>query len=217
MDSNYFVYVYYDTRYIYKANTIINCKHLPIYVGKGKNNRHLAHMKKANNIFLRKYIETMENEGTQPIVEQVAFFDDEKEAYKFENDLIEDFGIIYDLSGSLFNKTRGNDIFCDTYDKDYRKLLMKEYKNLILSGECVEWYSKPEPILMTEKVETKPTPRPVKHKVYENLELSDFIVTQLKKYIKIGMNITECCSIFDIEEKHIKYNISKCYLHKWIV
>lgn len=212
MTKPYFVYVYYDPRYTYKAKTIINCKHLPVYVGKGKGNRHLTHLNKAKNIFLRKYIEQMKDDGVEPIIEKVAFFDNEKEAYKYEYSIIVDFGIIYDLSGSLFNKARGNQMFI-SYDRDYRNTLLKEYRKMITSDQNVK-------LISTKKITLTEAPE-VLHVLEKQIEidltLNHLMKEKLKEYIKIGWTIKECCSIFKITEEHIRKNVSELFLNKWIV
>jgi hypothetical protein len=221
MKNEYFVYIYFDPRYNYNANTIVKCKHLPIYVGKGKNNRHLSHLHKAKNIFLRKYIEQMRNDGIEPIIEKIAHFDNEKTAYKYEYDLIVDFGIIYDLSGSLFNKTRGSEIFI-TYDKKYRTQLLAEYKNLLLSDPCITYnfQNQPKKILLDNNINQNITSTKIKKKkikIKQNLKLNIIILEAIKKYLMIGGTIQECCFMFNITYEHITYNIHKSFIDKWVV
>lgn len=94
----YYVYELIDTR--------VN---LPFYVGKGKNNRvyfHLSEKSRAKSDNERKYnkIQKMREEGYEPEIKIVKYFENEEDSYLYEEELIKKYGRIrYDENGILTN------------------------------------------------------------------------------------------------------------------
>lgn len=83
----------------------------PIYVGKGKleTRRASVHWKKdnPNNPLLNAVLTKIRANGLRPIVEYVAFFDDEDEAFRLERNLIKRYGRRDLKTGTLCNFTDG--------------------------------------------------------------------------------------------------------------
>lgn len=97
---NYYVYIYLDPRhpgkYEYNDTTF---DYMPFYVGKGKGDRHLSHLKESesttrNNPKIKK-IQKIKSQGLTPIIEKVKYFDIESDAYDYETYLIELIGSKY--------------------------------------------------------------------------------------------------------------------------
>lgn len=195
----YYIYVYCNPKFLYKVKNSANIRYLPFYVGKGKGDRYLSHLKKSHNRVLNKYIQKMTEENLEPFIYKIKYFENEKEAYKFENSLIKELGVVYSMEGSLFNKYDNGAIY-EIYDSSYIKDLIKEYEKMVCSDPNVmlnESY--------LEKIEKN------------KYELCPFILNRLKHYIKMGISIKDCLSIFKIEYKHIFYNISEDFISKWVV
>ena len=82
---------------------------LPFYVGKGKNNRvyfHLSEKSRAKSDNERKYnkIQKIRKEGYEPDIKIVKYFENEDDAYDYEEQLIKKYGRIrYDVNGILTN------------------------------------------------------------------------------------------------------------------
>jgi hypothetical protein len=82
---------------------------LPFYVGKGKNDRvyfHLSEKSRAKSENKRKYnkIQKIRESGYEPEIKIVKYFEDENDAYDYEELLIESYGRIrYDENGILTN------------------------------------------------------------------------------------------------------------------
>jgi hypothetical protein len=82
---------------------------LPFYVGKGTGNRvyfHLSEQSRAKSENKRKYnkIQKMRKEGYDPEIKIVKYFDNEEDAYNYEEVLIKQYGRIrYDENGILTN------------------------------------------------------------------------------------------------------------------
>jgi hypothetical protein len=109
--------------------------HVPFYIGKGNGRRYKRHLINARNIYLRRKIEKLRNEGLEPQIDKVFFTDDEDIAYQVEADLIRAYGL--DREGGLlcnFDKgTKGSKLY-DFDDSFYKRLgtvndtvLAKEY------------------------------------------------------------------------------------------
>lgn len=98
----YYVYQYVDPR-----------SHLPFYIGKGCRDRKYSHLNETNTttINMRKHnkIESIKKAGLIPIIEELAWFDKETDAYDFETKLIIKYGRKdIDQGGILTNLTLGN-------------------------------------------------------------------------------------------------------------
>ena len=82
---------------------------LPFYVGKGKNDRvyfHLSEKSRASSDNQRKFnkIQKIREEGYEPEIKIVKYFDNEDDAYFYEESLIKQYGRIrYDENGILTN------------------------------------------------------------------------------------------------------------------
>lgn len=82
---------------------------LPFYVGKGKDNRvyfHLSEQSRAKSENKRKYnkIQKIRKEGYEPEIKIVKYFENENDAYEYEEKLIKQYGRIrYDKNGILTN------------------------------------------------------------------------------------------------------------------
>lgn len=101
--AKFCVYVYRDPR---------NGKGLaPIYVGKGsvKRSRHTQHLWRATNLWLKRKIAKIESVGLRPVIDVVAYFDREEDAFSEEMRLIALFGRFDQGKGPLCNATDGGD------------------------------------------------------------------------------------------------------------
>lgn len=85
MESKYYVYIYSDPR-----------TDIPFYVGKGSGDRYLKHLyENYNNTENKKkyaVIVGLHNKGIEPAINIVKYFDDEVEAYEYEESLIRYYG-----------------------------------------------------------------------------------------------------------------------------
>jgi len=98
----YYVYSYRDPK-----------EFLPFYIGKGKDNRKLQHLKETkdntDNYLKWCKIESIRQRGQSPIIEILFNTDDEDEAYLYESKLILKFGRKYlDVGGILTNRCIDN-------------------------------------------------------------------------------------------------------------
>lgn len=103
--GKFYVYVYRDPR---PTKGLV-----PIYVGKGDPKRRRAdvHWKasKAQNPILARMLAKFRTMGLEPIVEIVAWYDDEDAAFIYEKLLIAKYGRLNLKTGSLCNLTDGGD------------------------------------------------------------------------------------------------------------
>ena len=121
---------------------------LPFYVGKGKDNRvyfHLSEKSRAKSDNQRKFnkIQKIRKEGHEPEVKIVEYFENENDAYFYEESLIQKYGRIrYDEGGILTNicessrppKLKGRtyqEIYGDNWEEQIQKRMetKKERKN----------------------------------------------------------------------------------------
>lgn len=103
-DKRYYVYVYRDPR---PGEELA-----PIYVGKGTARQKRAdfHWKvKAANSFFSAILDKIRADGLDPIIEIAARFDDERDAFSLERELIRKFGRRNTGHGTLTNLTDGGD------------------------------------------------------------------------------------------------------------
>lgn len=101
IESNYYVYEYIDP----KTN-------IPFYVGKGKNDRYLYHLKNLNdntNLHKVNKIKKILSEGGEPIIKLVKTGLTETQSFDFEKKLIEKYGRIDLENGSLVNLSDGGE------------------------------------------------------------------------------------------------------------
>lgn len=97
--GEFYVYAYYDPR-----------KDPPeiFYIGKGKGGRYKVHLcpsmlKKGHNIIKRRKLNAILKEGLTPEIIKLKEFLTEEQAYKLEQELIEEFGTIINKTGPLTN------------------------------------------------------------------------------------------------------------------
>lgn len=102
-DKRFYVYLYRDPRRG-KYNQ-------PLYVGKGTARRRAdIHWKRAaENEVLRRILDKIKADGLQPLVEIVAWFDVEDDAFALEKALIARFGRLSEKTGTLANLTGGGE------------------------------------------------------------------------------------------------------------
>lgn len=227
MSRNHYVYVYTDSRYLYKRKNSLNIKHLPIYIGMGKDDRAYFHLKyKSHNNMLRSYIKEMKKQNITPDVKIIRENMSRKKALEYETKLIKEFGVIYGLKGPLFNKMIGG-CYYSTKDKSYYDLLLKEYHNIILSD--YQGYEMFDFIRYTPKIlwEVPHYPDQIDNDTFDykceapisvvNLSLPKCIIHRLEKYIRIGFTLQQCNKMFGVSEEHIYFNLPKPFLDKWVV
>src|SRR5690348_40900 len=86
-DKKFYVYLYRDPR--------PSKQNQPIYVGKGTASRGRAEFhwkRRAENSFLAALLEKIRDAGLAPLIEIVAWFDEEEAAFDLERALIAKFG-----------------------------------------------------------------------------------------------------------------------------
>ena len=98
----FYVYQYIDPR-----------TNLPFYIGKGTNERKFYHLNETveTTINKRKFyrIQSLKKLGLNPIIQEVAKFDCEEDAYQFEEKLINQYGRKgYDPNGILLNISKNS-------------------------------------------------------------------------------------------------------------
>lgn len=91
----YYVYVYYDGD-------------IPIYVGKGKNNRYKVHLKKFLNVKKGKIpfydkLHKMKSDGKEPVIIIIEKNLSEEDALKKEKEYYKKFGTVFNGDGTLYN------------------------------------------------------------------------------------------------------------------
>ena len=93
----YYTYLYTDPK-----------TDLPVYVGKGKNDRAKSHLKKSENPRLHYLLQKRQKEGfiIEPVI---TFHTSEKAAYAAEIFWIAVYGRVDKNTGTLFNRTDGGD------------------------------------------------------------------------------------------------------------
>ena len=101
--TNYYVYAYCDPRFECIKNKSL-LQYIPFYIGMGKNERYLAHLKRSHNNCLNMYITFLRNENIKPIVLKLKENMTVNNAKEYESLLIDYFGVLYDDSGFLLNK-----------------------------------------------------------------------------------------------------------------
>jgi hypothetical protein len=123
----YYVYAYLDSKLEKKIsfNDII-FTHIPIYIGKGKNNRMFEHFKdrKRFNTYFYNKLNKMILEDNKPIVVKLKEFDNEEDAIKLEVNLISFLGKKKN-GGLLYNLTDGGDGISGYRHSDKTKQLLR--------------------------------------------------------------------------------------------
>jgi len=116
--NNFYVYMYLDPRKYGKYNyNKYSFDYEPFYVGKGKKNQYLAHLKEAKNYNkcysgnFHKFnkIKKIIQEGLEPIVIKFKDNVNEKQAFELERSLISVIGRSDLKSGPLTNQTDGGE------------------------------------------------------------------------------------------------------------
>jgi len=108
--SEFYVYVYFDPRSTDKYT--INGKEVnskPVYVGKGRGNRVLKHLKSTKKTKLINLNKHLIKEGIVPSYQIIKEFDSENAAHAFEKKLISEIGREDLGEGPLFNLTDGGE------------------------------------------------------------------------------------------------------------
>lgn len=112
----YYIYSISDPRKQYNRSHLgINFEYEPFYIGKGTGNRPLHHLREAkdetvNNPKVTK-IRKLWKLNLEPIITEIIYFDNEKDAYDFEEKLIKDIGSNFcpDVKhGTLCNIVKSN-------------------------------------------------------------------------------------------------------------
>lgn len=114
---DFFIYAYLDIRKPGQYNyDNVTFDYEPIYIGKGKDDRHLAHIRKAkallsrgetsNRLFIRKLC-SMLTKGFVPTIVKVGECMDEQSAFLMETKLIKSIGRYADETGTLLNIAEG--------------------------------------------------------------------------------------------------------------
>ena len=106
----FYVYIYFDPRQQSNYNILgetFNYK--PVYVGKGKGNRVLMHIKSKSKTKLINLNKHLVKQGLVPCYKILRYFNNEEEAHSLEMELIKELGR-EDLGlGPLFNLTNGGE------------------------------------------------------------------------------------------------------------
>ena len=90
----YYVYAYLDPSFYYESEFLPCVKNLPIYVGKGKNNRLMYHWKKIlsggnlENIQFNSKLKKMKEDGIDPIIIKIKENLDSDSANQLEKNII---------------------------------------------------------------------------------------------------------------------------------
>src|SRR5574343_875983 len=109
--SEYYVYAYLDPSFkITSSFCDITFDHIPIYIGKGINNRmydHLKDRKRFKTMFYNK-INKMIRNNIQPLIVVIKKFENESDAFEFEKLLICEIKNIKN-GGTLYNSTNGGE------------------------------------------------------------------------------------------------------------
>lgn len=146
---------------------------LPFYVGKGKDNRvyfHLSEKSRAKSENKRKYnkIQKIRKEGYEPEIKIVQYFENESDAYNYEELLIKKYGRSrYDENGILMNicensrppKLKGRtyqEIYGDQWEEQIQKRLRTKEKRGNYGG--VKNHTEETKRKISKKVEGKNNP-----------------------------------------------------------
>jgi hypothetical protein len=106
----FYVYVYLDPLYpIYSEYGDLKFDYLPIYIGKGKDNRYKDHLRKTNNPIFSNKIKCWKRKQIEPIVLKLHENLTEQEAWDLEKKYISSIGRLDKGIGPLLNLTDGGD------------------------------------------------------------------------------------------------------------
>jgi len=106
----FYVYVYLDPLYaIYSEYGDLKFHNLPIYIGKGKDQRLKDHLRKTNNPIFRNKIKCWKRKQIEPIIIKLHENLTEQEAWDLERKYIADIGRLDQGKGPLLNLTDGGD------------------------------------------------------------------------------------------------------------
>jgi hypothetical protein len=112
----YYVYAYLDPSFYYESKFLPVVKNLPIYIGKGKNNRLTYHWKEIisggnlKNIQFNSKLKKMKEDGIDPIIIKIKENLDSDSANQLEKNIISLLGRkYYDDNGILLNVAKGGD------------------------------------------------------------------------------------------------------------
>lgn len=205
--NNYYVYIYLDPRksgeYVYGDYKF---DYEPFYVGKGKENRYLEHLRPSRlnrgvNLIKENKLKKILSLGLTPIIVKIKEALTQEDSLLFEKELIEIIGRITKKSGPLTNMSDGGDGNSRVVSDSFRlaqSFRMKKYydENPITKNIC-EKISKT--LLAKKMVRSEETKNKIsnanKNRVYsdEYLERMKIIrkgpkLTHRKKYILINPN-----------------------------
>lgn len=138
----YYVYCYFNPS---KPSSLHECGFEPFYVGKGKGQRKFDHLNQAKKYLTnKKDIKNLHNintickllsSGSEPLILQLFFTDNEQEAYNEEMRLIKLWGRRNLNTGPLTNKTDGDEGSSNkVYTAEYRKKLSDGTKKAFANG-----------------------------------------------------------------------------------
>ena len=106
----FFVYVYLDPLYpIHSEYGLLKFDNLPIYIGKGKDWRHKAHLRKTANPIFRNKIKCWKRKQLEPIIIKLHENLTEQEAWDLEKKYISTIGRLDQGTGPLLNLTDGGE------------------------------------------------------------------------------------------------------------
>jgi hypothetical protein len=106
----FYVYVYLDPLYaIYSEYGDLKFDNLPIYIGKGKNNRCKEHLRKTSNPIFRNKIKCWKRKQIEPIIVKLHENLTEQEAWELEKKYIAVIGRLDKGIGPLLNLTDGGE------------------------------------------------------------------------------------------------------------
>jgi hypothetical protein len=125
------VYILYDPR-----------TNRPFYVGKGKKYRvssATVNIKQTGNALKKKFLEEIKCAGLEPIIETVAEYENETDAFAHEKKLIEHYGRIIKGDGILTNYSEGGDTSNSGWvpSEDTRRLWSSQRKGAIQNPEHI--------------------------------------------------------------------------------
>jgi len=110
-DKRFYTYIYFDPRTKKYSFGQFEFEHMPFYIGKGKENRYIAHLKDAENLNKRSpklvRIRELKAQNLLPIIVIVQNNINEKDAFALEVKLIKTIGRLDKNKGPLLNCTDG--------------------------------------------------------------------------------------------------------------
>ena len=213
MNNIFYVYVYCNKKFLYKVKNDYGIKFLPIYVGKGKDKRIESHSKKSHNRVLRKYIKKMKSENNDPLIIKIKDNMEENDAYKLENEIIKNVGVIYSGKGCLFNKYIDGSIY-EIYESDIIKEIIEKYEEMVTSDINENISLNPTFICYNTTPQEKDDSKKV---LAKSVGIPPIIKIKIMEYMKIGFTIKQCSDITKISCKQILEEVDEEFIEKWTI